>query len=131
MVAAEAVQIIAAFDAARLAAFGTEVEPRFPAQTDRIDAARWLKAGAEAGMAPVEVVDLCAGVFGAVHTRMAGRGRRPPRALAIHDQDIADAIARRNQPLPVGHVATGPGTASRPATASDLRAHLRAYMGAS
>jgi len=59
VVAAEAIQIIEAFDRAREEAFGTACEPRFLAQTDRIDAGRWLKAGIEAGMTPSEVVELC------------------------------------------------------------------------
>lgn len=45
LVAAEAVQIISVFDATRIAAFGSSTEPRYPAPTDRIDAARWLAAG--------------------------------------------------------------------------------------
>ncbi len=109
VVAAEAIQIIEAFDRAREEAFGTACEPRFPAQTDRIDAGRWLKAGIEAGMTPSEVVELCRDVFRAVHRKLAARRHRPPRLLAFHDQDIADAIARRTKPMPEGNVhAPGP-----------------------
>lgn len=96
----EEVQIIAAFDAAREAAWGTACEPRFPAQTDRIDAGRWLRAGAEIGMTPAEVVQLATDVFRAVHMKLAGQRRGPPRSLAFHDQDMADAIARRSAAPP-------------------------------
>lgn len=102
VVAAEVVQIIDVFDASRTAAFPSAAA-RFPTQTDRIDAGRWLKAGIEAGMTPGEVVQICGDVFTAVHAKLAARSSQVPRSLAFHDQDIADAFARQSQPLPAGN----------------------------
>lgn len=129
LVAAEAVQIIAAFDTARLDAFGSAAEPRFPAQTDRIDAARWLAAGAEAGMAPGQVVELCADVFAAVHGKLAKRRGRAPRTLAFHNQDMADAFARMREPLPAGQVSTGAAGRSRGLTGIEMLEQIQRAEG--
>ena len=89
-----AVEIIAAFDAERSAAFGPEQARGWPHSTDKVHADRWLSAGAD--------LDLCRGVFRHVCQQFAGTGRAPPGSLSFFDQRISNALADRNRPMPEG-----------------------------
>lgn len=88
------VEIIRAFDAERVSAFGAEQARGWPHQSDKIFAERWIAAGAD--------VELCRSVFQAVCKQFATTGRQPPASLNFFDQRIANALADRNRPMPEG-----------------------------
>lgn len=88
------VEIIRAFDAERVAAFGAEHARGWPHQSDKVFAERWIAAGAD--------VELCRAVFHAACQKFAKTGRRPPDSLNFFDQRISDALADRNRPMPEG-----------------------------
>lgn len=89
-----AVEIIAAFDAERVTAFGQPQARGWPHSTDRVHADRWLSAGAD--------LELCRGVFRHVCQQFAATGRAPPGSLSFFDQRISNALADRNRPMPEG-----------------------------
>lgn len=95
------VRLIAVFDAALVGAFGAQAG-RFPHSTDGVTAERWLKAAVDAGIPEEEFIRLAAGAMAATHAKLAGSGRQPPFSLSFHDRDIANVIAARNRPMPVG-----------------------------
>lgn len=91
---AEALAIVAAFDAAIERHHGAEHARLCPTSLDRLTAQRWLDAGASQA--------LCEMVFEGVMQRMAAKGKRPLKSLKALDEDISDAIAAAAKPLPQG-----------------------------
>ncbi len=91
---AEALAIVAAFDAAIERHHGSELARLCPAALDLVTAQRWLDTGASQA--------LCEMVFEGVMQRMAAKGKRPLKSLKALDEDISDAIAAAAKPLPQG-----------------------------
>jgi Helix-turn-helix domain len=115
--ATDARGIIAAFDAARVAAFGVDQARAYPAAKDCVFARRWLAAGAD--------LDLCCGVFAARMQRSRAGGRPPPDTLEYFDRAVADAIAALNAPVPQGNASNVQHfPASRPEKRNGAAAYL-------
>lgn len=87
-------RIIQAFDLARMQAFGVEQGRPWPHQTDAIEAQRWLSSGADE--------ELIGAVLTAGMGRKKARGEGPPASLSYFTNQIADALAAKNRPMPQG-----------------------------
>lgn len=87
-------RVIQAFDQARVDAFGPDQARPWPHQTDGIEAQRWLDSGADEA--------LIAAVFAAGMGRKRAKGEGPPNSLSWFTQQIADALAAKNRPMPQG-----------------------------
>lgn len=97
------VRIIQRFDEALIVAFGVERARPWPHQTDRMEAEKWLKSGADD--------ELIGAVLTAGMGRKRAKGEGPPASLSYFTNQIADALAARNRPMPHGQAppARGPG----------------------
>jgi uncharacterized protein YdaU (DUF1376 family) len=83
-----ALAVIAAFDASRVRAFGEEMRRPWPRSTDHQTAKGWLDAG-------LSVAEL-AGMFDAVHRKVAGQGHAPPEHLSYHQTDVDRLLRARS-----------------------------------
>jgi uncharacterized protein YdaU (DUF1376 family) len=104
-VGADKRDIIAAFDQARIDAFGAMQARPWPNSLDAAVAERWLAAGAD--------LDLCRAVFVAGMQRKARSRDRPPDSLKFFDAAIAQALAERSRPMPTVQT-TGKTNGKRP-----------------
>lgn len=108
-------RLIALFDASLETTWGPERKRAWPNQMDCTTARRWLDLGRKEGLDDAGVIQIAEFVLPAVHRKLADAGHEPPRSLKFHDQDIANAIAARNQPMP----AAAPRPSGRRGTRSD------------
>jgi len=84
--------VIEAFDALRAEIWGPTQQRPWPAKTDFVTAQRWLAAGGS--------VEICRAVFEGQMRNMRGRGKEPPRSLAMFDEDVRVAIRDRRIDAP-------------------------------
>lgn len=118
------VEVIRAFDAERVAAYGEHQARAYPAGTDRVFADRWLASGADP--------DLCRAVFAGAMRRYAQTGRKPPDTLSYFDRAIANAVATKNAPPTEGtaHVQAAKPVSARRETATEATQRRRAGLAA-
>ncbi|MBP2301551.1 helix-turn-helix domain-containing protein [Azospirillum picis] len=118
------VEVIRAFDAERIAAYGEHQARAYPAGTDLVFADRWLASGADP--------DLCRAVFAGAMRRYASTGRKPPDTLSYFDRAVADAVATKNAPPTEGtaHVQAAKPAAPHRETASEATQRRRAGLAA-
>jgi hypothetical protein len=120
-------RVVAAFDQARVAAYGPGRGRAWPHATDLATAAAWLAAGAEA--------EALTALFHATHGRRAARGQRPIDVLSYFDQRVAGLIADAARPLcpETSHASTprsaGPRS-SRDRVDAQLRSNREAVLSA-
>ncbi len=88
--AAAAIEVIEAFDAAIVTAFGPQRARPYPNATDMIYAERWLSEGIG--------IDVCRSVFQAICARKAKAAAGPPGMLKYCDQAVREAARSATSP---------------------------------